>query len=455
MKDDKLETLNRISIDTYTDNDSQVHNILPKRNASQSSGSDIDFHSLHSSGLSCVEILDNSSLGNGDIIHIRDDNDMLQPPFSKKLKFSENPNIITVGTATATDQSTPTSNKLLTLEDLAEYIKISGDNIKIIKVLTDIENSRCEEGWYYRNSGCVKITCTYDGHLLKTIALKNLKKRGFTIPLDIAKVLTKETLEQFIMESRDNISIISITCDDKKFSFDSHFKSCKFISSANVHIEYSVEGDCSYSIRLDNLLERGFNAGLKNSTFRFYSYLEMKKQLRKHCRTSGCSYNNVFDNKLLFEEALKKVHNYYLFNPEYAKNEEIERFRGPQNFEKRNNEDKLHYYGRGKIKYYRWEDMQALIENDFGQSKALQFYLNPGSDIIDEERFEEYLWLINDSITHNAHRHKYKQKHDEYAGPQYYEDRNTNTKRERQIFLIQYYQICHTKPLMMKTLFHY
>ena len=30
-----------------------------------------------------------------------------------------------------------------------------------------------------------------------------------------------------------------------------------------------------------------------------------------------------------------------------------------------------------------------------------------------------------------------------------------NTKRKRQIFLIQFYQICHTKPPMMKTLFHY
>ena len=80
-------------------------------------------------------------------------------------------------------------------------------------------------------------------------------------------------------------------------------------------------------------------------------------------------------------QLLTQVNNYYIFHPTCVTSEEIGEFCGSQCHSDRFNRDKFHFYGRGKIKYYRWDDLLSLVYKDNPQEKATNnFLINPADE---------------------------------------------------------------------------
>ncbi len=420
-----------LSVDVIMTSTSQVNTFPPNEfhpNESDlhCSDSDIDFKILQSS-----ELTDDSIDTHHNDKKIKSETDGInsQCPNSsffqsnshpiKKQKVDQNTSFIKTNLDT---DSSCLPTQILTKLELQEHVRVTENRVSVHEVTTDIEDSECDSGWYFYQTPRVRIKYFVDVSSVRTIQLNNLRDRGFTLPKLKRQCLSDDLLQRFIGESEDDILITTITTDDEEY-VDENIESCTYFNSSNVCINYTINGVENKTIRLNNLKERGFNDSKEDKQLKFYSYLSLKNELYRYCKTSGRPYVDVFNDKSIFENALSKVNNYYTFNPDCAEKEVLEYFKGPQNFEERNDLQKLYYYGRGKIKYYRWEDLRILIEADYGQAIANKFYLHPDSDIIDEERFEYYLWQINHNISHNARRDKYTQLLTEYAGPQCYEDR--------------------------------
>ena len=91
-------------------------------------------------------------------------------------------------------------------------------------------------------------------------------------------------------------------------------------------------------------------------------------------------FSQVIEDETFFMQILTQVNNYYICHPANVANEEIGEFGGPQCHSDRFNLDKFHFYGTGKIKYYRWDDLLSLVYKDNPQEKATNNILNNPAD---------------------------------------------------------------------------
>lgn len=328
--------------------------------------------------------------------------------------------------------SSLTQKQIFSKNELDLYVSAAKHRIQIQEVLTDVHDSRCLEGWYFKNSRDVQIKYTLDGDLHTHIQLNHLRKNGFSLPDQTRKILLKLTLERLVLDasaatmSEHSIQIKNIQSDDENCDTSIESETWTYYDSAKVYIHYTVDGQNEHRMRLNNLLQRGFEIHEKNM-LKYYSFLQLKMELRKYCHIHRVQYQDAFNNKTAFEEALLSVHDYYQKNPDTAIKENIEKGRGPSDFDEREELEKLYYYGRGKIKYYRWSDMGKTIQNEYGQTVLAKFSIDPSGNTISEEAFERFLSEISKDITHNAKRNRVDL-HEEYVGPQCYEDR-TNLEK--------------------------
>ena len=179
---------------------------------------------------------------------------------------------------------------------------------------------------------------------------------------------------------------------------------------------------------LNHLMQRWFSIPphLHTKKFKYYSFLRFKL----FSKTRFGSINVVESNELLFLDMLKTVSSYYERHQQYAVNENIMEYRGPQKFSDILDVEKRTYYGDGWYKYYRLTDMKEAITQNKGKDVMLQFEANPTTSLVDEELFENLLEQINTKITHNRKRgaDKQREKLTPYAGPQCNEDRSILNK---------------------------
>ena len=325
-----------------------------------------------------------------------------------------------------------TQKQIFSQNELDLHVSAAKHRIQIQEVLTDVHDSRCLEGWYFKNSRDVQIKYTLDGDFHNHIQLNHLRKFGFSLPDRTRKILLKITLDKLVLDAsaatmgEHSIQIKNIESDDENCDTSIESEKCTYYDSAKVYIYYTVDGQNEHRMRLNDLLRRGFEIHEKNIS-KFYSFLQLKMELRKYCHIHRVQYQDAFNNKTAFEEALLSVHEYYRMNPDTAIKENIDKGRGPSDFDEREDLEKLYYYGRGKIKYYRWSDMEKTIQNEYGQTVLAKFSIDPSGDTISEEAFERFLSDISKDITHNAKRNRVDL-HEEYVGPQCYEDR-TNLEK--------------------------
>ena len=185
----------------------------------------------------------------------------------------------------------------------------------------------------------------------------------------------------------------------------------------NVIITYLLDKK-THHINLNNLLDHGFPPSEKR--FKYYSFLQFKHFVK--ISRLDKRFSQVIEDGTFIMEILTQVNHYYISHPANVANEEIGEFCGPQCHNDRFNLEKFHFYGRGKIKYYRWDDLLSCVYKDHPQEKATHnFLINPADEeVVTEERFEQYLKDINDNIRDNYKR--YNHIFVPYSGPQCNED---------------------------------
>ena len=310
-------------------------------------------------------------------------------------------------------------NKFMLFSDLQECadksIKIHYDDIK-----SDV-NEKTQKGFFYKQSKNVTINYIIDNSERKSIRLNNLLERGFPSFVEHANsILERNILDNIVEKCDQAVQITKVSTDVENQPEDNLVGPWEYKNSSNVTIAYIIDNNAS-SIRLDNLIERGFPESRK---FQYYSFLQFKN----YCQKMGKTLDDVKDDESTFMSILCDVSLYYASNPECACSQEIGEFNGPQSYEDRNIEARFFYYGAGKIKFYRRKDLYEILYKDYGQVKTNQFLNNPGkSDFIAESAFVRYLHEINENISRN--KRKYHGLFVPYSGPQCYEDVLVNPER--------------------------
>lgn len=111
-------------------------------------------------------------------------------------------------------------------------------------------------------------------------------------------------------------------------------------------------------------MKRGFpkfksqHTGFKS--YKYYSWLRFKEFANNHS-----SIENVLSQEKVFDEITYKVNIYYTKHTQYALNEGLEEYKGPQSFSEKNDKTKLHYYGKGWWEWYDRSVFEAQMEKIF------------------------------------------------------------------------------------------
>ena len=295
-----------------------------------------------------------------------------------------------------------------------------GVTIHVKDIKSDIPNEDISTGFFYCNARAVTITYSINDSIeTQSIRLDNLNKRGFPVQkLPDICIIDKKMLDEIAAKSVQSIEITMVTTDIDEQLENRSLGPWKYRDTMNVKVSYLLNKKTTHYIRLDHLLDRGFP--LHEKGFKYFSFLHLK-QLVKASRFKG-KLSDAIEDEIFFMDMLRKIDNHYICHSSCIKNEEIGDFFGPQCYNDRLNVDKLHYYGQGKIKYYRWDDLLARVRKDYSQEKAAEFENDVADEkIVTEERFEAYLTDIHNNIRgkYNIYHHLFHP----YSGPQCNEDR--------------------------------
>ena len=203
-------------------------------------------------------------------------------------------------------------------------------------------------------------------------------------------ILTRTTLDGYAANSPDSIVIESVEtdmCSSSERGLDGPWS---YRNSRNVLITYAV-GDSGEKrrIRLDNLRLHGFCAPSRAGQLRYnmYSWLRFKEVVRK----SEHSVSTVLGDEGLFLDTLCQVDRYYCRNRRCADQEGLQSHRGPQTWEDRHNLLQLHYYGKGRLRYFRLTTLRELFSSRYGADLFAEFRADPWTDTLTEEHFEQLL----------------------------------------------------------------
>ena len=204
---------------------------------------------------------------------------------------------------------------------------------------------------------------------------KHNKKMSFVDPTKI-----NEKME----ETLDKIQITGFQTDFPEAKRHREFTS--FCNSQKCLVFYTVNDSVEQKITLNNLLQRGFPKKNTTEQFEFFSYIRFRK-FDKHMKS--------LTNETVFLDVLRKINIYYRQNKEVVKNEGLQSFKGPQNYQDRLDDAKFHYYGRGVYKYYRLKTLHKIIEDDYGPVRLAEFKCNPMCDFITTADFNTLLDKVN------------------------------------------------------------
>lgn len=261
-----------------------------------------------------------------------------------------------------------------------------------------------KSGFSYDSEKSVHITYSVDDENERyTIRLDNLKKLGIpsTKSTTIKKLtLNRPTLDELVRNSNVPIDIVSVSIDDVMDTIEDELNlqgPWVYKNIVNVFIHYRVENSL-HKVRLDNLMAAGTFPYSLDVRFKYYSFLSFKEFSRKLEKT----YEETRNDEEVFLKLLHDIDCYYARHPQYAVNQGLNEFCGPQSFSDRNDESKFFYYGNGQFKFYREKDLQALIFKDHEQAKTNEFFHAPiSAKYITEDAFHNYLHEVNREISQN------------------------------------------------------
>ena len=184
--------------------------------------------------------------------------------------------------------------------------------------------------------------------------------------------------------------------------------------STKCYVHYQVACSHELTIRLDNFLNRGFPEYKLYYTYKYYSWLRLLEfDAKLEC----------LKNSESFIKMLKRIDEYYIKNPSYAISERLIIGRGPQSYDKISDKSKLHFYGRGLIKYYSLRVLKDEILNHYGQGVLDKFNSDFTTTEISREDFNSLLKIVNKRIVRGSS--CYRKKIEHYIGPQCHEDRGS------------------------------
>ena len=141
---------------------------------------------------------------------------------------------------------------------------------------------------------------------------------------------TQRRLWYFISKCSQPISIQRIESDTELLSNDSsgpwYYK-----NSGNIFLFYTIKETDNQNVQkinLKNLRNRGFSTKLLDFQYTWYSWLRFNDLSIKEG-----SMDEALNNKDLFLTVLMMVNQYYQYHPQYAEEEGLEKFKGPQTFD--------------------------------------------------------------------------------------------------------------------------
>ena len=246
-------------------------------------------------------------------------------------------------------------------------------------------------------------------------------------------ILMRTTLDGYAANTPHSIVIESVEtdlCSSSERGLDGPWS---YRNSHNVSITYAV-GDCGEKrlIRLTDLERRGFCAPSRAGQLRYnmYSWLRFKEIVRK----SGRSVSTVLGDEGLFHDTLGQVDRYYCRNRRCADQEGLQPHRGPQTWDDRHNLLQLHYYGKGRLKYFRLATLRELFSSRYGADRFAEFRADPWTDTLTEDHFEQL--LIDVHIELRDKHKRYARMLEPFAGPQCHEDRGTVARMEYNVLFV-------------------
>ena len=246
-------------------------------------------------------------------------------------------------------------------------------------------------------------------------------------------ILMRTTLDGYAANTPHSIVIESVEtdlCSSSERGLDGPWS---YRNSHNVSITYAV-GDCGEKrlIRLTDLERRGFCAPSRAGQLRYnmYSWLRFKEIVRK----SGRSVSTVLGDEGLFHDTLCQVDRYYCRHRRYADQEGLQPHRGPQTWDDRHNLLQLHYYGKGRLKYFRLATLREMFSSRYGADRFAEFRADPWTDTLTEDHFEQL--LIDVHIELRDKHYRYTRTLEPFAGPQCHEDRGTSARMEYNVLFV-------------------
>ena len=154
------------------------------------------------------------------------------------------------------------------------------------------------------------------------------------------KSLNMYEVNEYIIKTTLNIALIKIEIDIENSINNFRGPWC-YNDSAKTWIhyrEYTSSNKEPSKIRLNSLRKRGFGT---KYTYKWYSWLRFKDLAKKQ----NTYIKEVLTDKKKFMDILYKVNFYYQQHPEYAIQEGLEVYKGPQTYDQKTNEIALRYYG--------------------------------------------------------------------------------------------------------------
>ena len=293
-------------------------------------------------------------------------------------------------------------SKTIKAKDLKVHLD-KNPNLKLVSIDTDLGMKNEEECKYADTAKCEVSYTVSDDELIRKIRLDHLMDRGFPEKYDNKRV-TWSCLEAWARRSaRENINIVEFRSDLDSAECEDGWQ---YNDSEKSFVIYTVGNDSRMKgINLSNLKLRGFPK--KHTTFyKYYSFYELQEHFD--------NLEEIDENQ--FEVILDTIDKHYRKHTEAVINLELQPYKGPQNFEERLDNEKIYYVGRGKYRFYRYEDMREQLDQNYGRHVRDQFDLDPSTPLVSDDNFTNYLQIIHNNI--RRHKGTHHNKFEEYAGPQ-------------------------------------
>jgi hypothetical protein len=177
------------------------------------------------------------------------------------------------------------------------------------------------------------------------------------------------------------------------------------------------DSDRTHTILYSNLVKRGFPKTHSVFSFRWYSWTTFKS----FCQKRSILVKSALTNEDTFLDILLLVSEHYRKHLNCQKAEGLQPNQGPQTYSNVADLQRLHYYGKCSLKYYRLSTSLELVQDKYGPAAKVEFIANPMTARISEQHYEELLRDVHRKLSQQYSRHLNKL--EEFAGPQCNEDR--------------------------------